>query len=296
MKKQLLILVLAVVSFCCATNPTYRYLNNTSPGAVPQTFFAATQLPEQCYPQYIAFSKDGRELYLATSDKDWRYKTILHSTFENSAWSKPDTAEFMKRGADGGEPFVYGNSVFFVSFRNSKATRQTDIYQFQKGNGAPSQVLHLPPGLNSSSNEWHPTLTNSGVMYFASERNNERFQADIYRSTYRDGVFTNPIKLSDSVNSAYNDGDPLISPDEKFLIFHSERPGGYGGHDLYISFRKKDGSWTAARNMGPAINSAELEFGPSLSPDGKYLFFTRRKAFQTEVQSEIYWVLLPPRL
>ena len=77
------------------------------------------------------------------------------------------------------------------------------------------------------------------------------------------------------VNTEYSEDDPFIASDESFLIFCSSRPGGYGSYDLYIAFRKKDGTWTKAKNMGPEINTSGEEARPSITPDGKYFFFTR---------------------
>ena len=55
-------------------------------------------------------------------------------------------------------------------------------------------------------------------------------------------------------------------------------------------FRNKKNEWTSPKNMGPSINTQGWEMAPSLSPDGKYLFFTRRKDFQTLEPSKIFWV------
>ena len=67
----------------------------------------------------------------------------------------------------------------------------------------------------------------------------------------------------------------LIAPDESYMVFISfERPDGYGGGDLYISFREDDSTWTEARNLGEAINSEGLDYCPSISPDGTIFFFT----------------------
>lgn len=66
------------------------------------------------------------------------------------------------------------------------------------------------------------------------------------------------------------------------LFFSSNRSGGFGSVDLYISFKDKAENWTKAKNMGELINTKSIEFAPRLSPDGKYLFFNRG--------ASIYWV------
>ena len=78
---------------------------------------------------------------------------------------------------------------------------------------------------------------------------------------------------------------PYIAPDESYVIFDGIRPSGYGDCDLYISFNK-NGIWTEAYNLGSKINSEMCEMTPSVSPDGKHLFFHRGE----DVKGDIYWV------
>ncbi|HTE28436.1 TPR end-of-group domain-containing protein [Flavitalea sp.] len=89
----------------------------------------------------------------------------------------------------------------------------------------------------------------------------------------------------------YEDG-PYIAPDESFLIFESQRPGGIEGSlDLYISFKNKIGSWGIPVNMGPKINSGSSERFARLSPDGKYLFFgSSRNMSDTNWGFDIFWI------
>ena len=90
-----------------------------------------------------------------------------------------------------------------------------------------------------------------------------------------------PFELVAGINSDQKDHDPYVASDESFLIFTSERAGGKGGKDLYISYRRADGSWRVPQNMA-AINTRGNEWCPMMSPDGRYLFFTRR--------GDIHWV------
>jgi hypothetical protein len=83
--------------------------------------------------------------------------------------------------------------------------------------------------------------------------------------------------FDERIVSEYGGGDVFIAPDQAMIIFSSGRPGGYGNSDLYVSFRREDRSWTAPQNLGPAINSPYQEYCPSVSPDGKYFFFSSYK-------------------
>jgi len=95
--------------------------------------------------------------------------------------------------------------------------------------------------------------------------------------------------LGPPINTAAGDDLPFIAPDESYLIFASDRPGGLGYRDLYVSFRVDD-AWSEPVNLGAPINSEAWDIYPSLSPDGRYLFFTRRTAWNATDDSDIYWV------
>jgi len=60
-------------------------------------------------------------------------------------------------------------------------------------------------------------------------------------------------------------------------LFDSDRPGGYGGYDIYIAWKDKDGAWTKPINLGAQINSKYAESRAYMSPEGKYLFFTSNR-------------------
>ncbi len=93
-------------------------------------------------------------------------------------------------------------------------------------------------------------------------------------------VNLNAIKLTDGtpcpavVNSAYDDNHPTISKDGLSLIFQSNRPGGFGGVDLWLTKRDSlDDCWKPPRNLGPAVNSAFNDGAPNLTTDGHWLYF-----------------------
>ncbi len=86
--------------------------------------------------------------------------------------------------------------------------------------------------------------------------------------------WTTPANLGATVNSSSNDQHPGISPDNLSLYFVSDRPGGSGGFDLWVSERAdRHSPWGLPRNLGPNVNTSAVEFAPNLSSDGHYLFF-----------------------
>jgi Tol biopolymer transport system component len=81
---------------------------------------------------------------------------------------------------------------------------------------------------------------------------------------------------------------PFVAPDESYLVFSSNRSGSldeYG--DIYICFRNTDQSWSEAISLGETINTSQQERFPAISPDGKYLFFTR---WTPDYDEDVFWV------
>jgi hypothetical protein len=112
----------------------------------------------------------------------------------------------------------------------------------------------------------------------------------LYKSLLIDSTYSQIENLGNTIHTVNGETEPFMSPDESYLIFTSpftSRPGSHGGYDLWICFKKTNNSWTEAVNMGPNINTALDEYGPRVTQDGNYLFFTRDNV---GTSMDIYWV------
>lgn len=158
--------------------------------------------------------------------------------------------------------------------------------RMDKGWGKP-RLLDYPGNVGGV----YPTVTNNKTLYFSSRLEENFGKADIYRSRFINGTYSVPENVGRSINSEYGETDTFVAPDESYMIVTCwKRPENIGGNaaDLYVSFYKKDGSWTVLRNMGKSINTKYIEFCPMLSPDGKYFFFSSDRVDVKEC--DIYWV------
>lgn len=97
---------------------------------------------------------------------------------------------------------------------------------------------------------------------------------DIYLSQNTPQGWSEPQNLGPTVNTEFWESSPALSPDKRVLYFSSNRPGGYGGRDLYMSVRQNNGRWSKAINLGPGINSAGDELAPFIHADNQTLFYT----------------------
>ena len=243
--------------------------------------------PEMC----AAFSKDGKEFYFnAKYQNNW---AIFVAKEIEGFWTKPKPLYFTSGYID--RDFTIspdGNRIFFGSNRprksGDKKLNALDIYFIERyPSGEWSCPRNIGMVINSGNSENYPSITANGNLYFFSNRNEGIGLCDIYCSKFVNGQYQPPQLLSNRVNSEKNDWDSFIAPAENYIIFSSQnRDDTIGGQDLYISYKRKDGSWTEARNMGPAVNSQSDEICPGVSLDGKYLFFTSRR----RGKADIFWI------
>lgn len=195
-------------------------------------------------------------------------------------WTSPEVVPFSGRFSDA-DPFVSpdGRRLYFVSRRPADpagtAEKDWDIWFVERDGSRWGEPRNLGAPVNTPRPEMYVSVTRDGTVYYHSNREDSAGEMDIYRSRLVDGRHQEPENLGPMVNSAFNEWDPFVAPDESYVIFTSSgRPDDLGRGDMYISFRTKDGAWSPAKNMGRPVNSAAFDYCPTLSPDGKYLFFS----------------------
>jgi tetratricopeptide (TPR) repeat protein len=115
-------------------------------------------------------------------------------------------------------------------------------------------------------------LSNDGQKLLVF-RNSPGDIGDIYMSKLEGTRWSEPERLKGDVNTDAWEGSASLSPDERTLYFSSERPGGFGGRDIYSAVLQADGSWGNVKNLGPKINSEYNDDSPVIAPDGVSLFF-----------------------
>jgi WD40 repeat protein len=246
------------------------------------TIFGAGVISTGDYDTHPAFTPDGRTLYFLRSTPDFNYWTILVSHFANGRWATPEIAPFSGQYADA-DPFITpdGSRLYFISNRpvTGKTTPDLDIWMVAKTEEGWGEPQNLGVPISSPGNEWYPTIAANGTIYFGSDREGGKGRNDIYRSRLVDGKYQAAENLGATINTQFNEYEPLIAPDESFLIFMcGGRAGARGGFDLYVSYNR-NGDWSTPENLGDKINSAGNEYSPTISPDGKYFFWGSTRGF-----------------
>ena len=255
------------------------YLGQEPPGMSPKIF--APGIVSRGFSERIAaFTPDGKELFYIVWGAP--HGVILYTREENDRWTKPEVAPFSGQyqgdftmSADGNRIVFSSNSPF-----SGEGKPQDDYYSWivertMSGWGKPkpfNPLINLPESFAG-----YPTIANNGNLYFFSDRPGCLGCEDIWMSRFVEGEYQEPQNLGDSINTEDFDLDPFIAPDESYIIFIRIDKQRKGDSDLFISFRRSDGSWMKAINMGNKINSESWEACPIVSPDGKYFFFTSNR-------------------
>ena len=279
-----------------ATGP---YLGQIPPGPVAQVFapgLICDTRPHQS-ESHGHFSADGNTfcfnrlgyVYITeNTDLGWTYperiKSIPYHTY--SCCLSPDA-----------------NSIYFFmclsftrSIQNSyDPSKGWSLHRCMRTSQGWSLPQELGPPFTSSGQAWGFSVSADNSIYFRGSK-----------IPYGRGCFwvapfvgnTWPRAIKIPVEKGNLKGcHPGIAPDESFMVFYSIRPGALSGTetDLYLTLRRPDGTWTKPRNMGPRINSGYFEFGARISPDKKYMFFTRSTGWGENSYRDtfdIYWVEL----
>jgi len=161
-------------------------------------------------------------------------------------------------------------------------------------NGKWTPPLNITPELQSDGDFYISCLSADGKQLFLARDDN--FNSDIYVSSYNGSGWSKVVKLNKNINTKYWESHGFVSESGNQLIFASDRPGGFGGLDLYIS-NKVNGEWGPAVNLGPEINTEFNEDRPFLINQGKTLFFSSQgheniggyDLFRSDLQSNGLW-------
>jgi len=260
---------------------TGPYLGQKPPGKIPE-IFAPGVISTRYSEQQIAFTPDGKELFLWLGENR-PYCTILWMKETDEGWSPLQVAPFSGKYVDMKFSFSPdGRTFLFSSNRphemSGNPTDNLDIWTMERSPSGWGEPKRFGLSVNGKSHDYYPSMAENGNLYFMSDREEGLGEDDIYYAGFEGGKLTKARNIGPPINTSLNEGDPFIAPDESYILFCSrDRKDGFGNNDLFISYRKNDGTWTTPKNLGSEINTVAEEVCPMVSHDGKYLFFSSNR-------------------
>ena len=239
-------------------------------GARP-TVFLQDGVPEPNDESSPTFMPGGSTLYLADGN------TICFSKLVNGKWDKPKTAPFSGQWKDW-DPFISpnGKQLVFVSNRplegmpQDKPQKNNQLWYVERLSGDNwTTPKHLDAPVNLDGfNDYAPSISDSGTLCFCSRGRDGHKGMGGYYTKWLGDHYDKPQLLA--LNGDNDLFDPFIAPDESYIIFVSN-------HNLYISYRRGN-EWSAGQKLGPQVNNGNVNNGPSVSSDGKMLYYSQDHA------------------
>ena len=289
---------LLILVFSCSTKthteaPNITYLEQETPDSIPQVFGKDIMSVQGRLDMGFTISPDGKSIAFGVVDELNPEETCIYlMNYINGKWTSPDKS-FLPDNINTFFPMFSpsGSELYFVKLTGESST---DLWGAKYLEDKAIEPRPLDSIFNSISREAGHSKSKDGVFYFTSNRD-DQYQCcgDVYYAQLESGKYSQ-VRKSDVLSSNGDEESLFLSPDGDYIIIQSWKMESTSKHDLYISYRTKEGSWTTPDRLNVLINSEEIEQRPFVSPDNKFLFFSRTSVMKKDGQevfdSDIYWV------
>ena len=271
-----------IASVLLSCQPKVHYLDSEYPDLTPELYAEGTvNLPGRLQ-QNLTMTSDGKAQYFTvTNSEEWRYQLIIQIRQSSGTPIAIDTPQFVldfqfKNEWFIGEPMVSpeGDALYFIADYPPNLWRS--VRSEPNEWGTPEKLE-----ISTEKNDWYPTFSKSTTLLFTN--------GQAYQSMPEQGVYRTKKELK-LPTAPFDVRDPVLAADESFMIISRQQTMDADQTDLYVLFARDNDGWSQPVALGPAINTDHFEFAPYLSPDGKFLFFSRRDQWVNATYSNIYWV------
>lgn len=234
---------------------------------------------------WYSINSDGDGVIFGRHDENWSNHVILSMQQTASGWSEPATMPFSGTYNDRGARYYPAlNVILFSSDRPLSGESEAGDFNLWVVAHDGEGWMEPEPFMvaNTDANDFHGSVSGSGTIYFASNREGGEGGSDIYKASL--GSMGYDVEsVGAPVNSMHSEADVWVDPGERYLIFsRTDDPEGFGGDDLWISFAS-DGGWSEPVNLGGNVNSNEYEYGAWVTRDGTTLYFTTHRSGQADI-------------
>ncbi len=255
---------------------TGKYFGQKVPGREAELFAPGLISLEGRHEFAISFSPAGDKLLFSAGETE-KPVCVYCAKIMDGSWTMPKPVS-LSNGAKKEEMEAFfswdGRYIFFAPYDEGLDVRIWKVDVLEDGWHNPQ----LLKGHISDEAAFFPTSSKKGMLYYSNIK-----QRKIYKALLEKGV----VKESIEAGLEFG-GHGFIAPDESFILVDSIQDDGYGKQDIYVAFRNEDGGWSKPVNLGDEVNTEHNETCPTLSSDGKYLFFSRYN--EPGEISNIYWI------
>lgn len=256
------------------------YLGQKPPGLTPEVFAPGIVSMKGRHEGAVAFSPDLDEIYFNAQNQN-RESQIFFSRFEGGQWAPMNKAGFIT-GQEYSEihPFVSpdGQRIYFTAVSSDPAYNKIWYVDRMENGWSHASILKSPV---NDDQVFYPNLSADGDLYYF---NLSKFQ------TYRASDDTNGFSRIEPAGIDFG-VHAFIAPSQDYLVLNAQNKEdeSRNDNDIYVSFKREGGSWARPVNLGSEVNSTSDDRAPTISPDGKYLFFGRDEQ-EGAREADIYWV------
>ena len=265
------------------TIPDGPYLGQTPPGSVPEVFAPGIINRDESADLQGMFGLDMNTFYFSRTGEEYAGVVTVGEFKGNKTNYGLAVVEYKDNKW---QHSVFAKAVGDASISPDGNTIMLKTGYMERTSDGWSEVKSLGKPFASIS-IMRSAIAANGTIYF--DTYSKAMDIPLRYSRLVNGKYETPKSLGPQFGVGRYTAHPYIAPDESYIVFDSVRDTGQGRSDIYVSFRAADGSWGPALNLGDKINTEASEKGPSVTPDGKFLFFDRRvKRGNDDVT--MYWV------
>jgi hypothetical protein len=177
-----------------------------------------------------------------------------------------------------------GNTLYFTSRREGTTGNLKDpagqwledIYVARRIDEVWTNAVNVGGPMNTNTHDATVGLAPDGSSMIVYHTSQDLVAGDLFETRMHAGKWQTPVLMTDKINGKHHEPSASIAPGGDEIYFTSDRPGGFGGRDLYRIRRLPNGDWSLPLNLGPKINTAHDEDAPFIHSDGITLFFSSK--------------------